>query len=220
VKKRLIIVGGTGPGQIASAVFEDMNKINDEWIVEGFLNDVMQPGEYFGKYKVLGASQELSDFIAKEYCIHYALHINAKAKEQRVNWIKDMKIPNELLATAIHPTAYIMEGTIIGAGSLLAPYAITSFGAKIGMYCHVYSNAFLGHDCDIKDYATIAAKSVVGARVIVDEGAHVGLNSCLREDIIIGKYSIVGMGAVVINNMEPYTIYVGNPAKMIGNVKK
>jgi acetyltransferase EpsM len=219
MKKRLIIVGGAGPGQIAASVFEDMNKQNDEWQIEGYLNDIVEPGDYFGKYKVLGGSAEVLDFVNKGFYIHYALHINAKAKEQRVAKIRELNLPSEILATAIHPTAYIMEGTTIGAGSLLAPYAITSFGATIGMFCHIYSNAFLGHDCIVKDYATIAAKSVVGARVIVDEGAHVGLNSCSREDIVIGQYSIVGMGAVIIKNMEPYSIYAGNPGKQIGTVK-
>lgn len=220
MKKRLVIVGGAGPGQIAASVFEDMNKVKDEWLIEGYLNEVVSVGESFGKHKVIGGSNEVSDFVNKGFYVHYAMHINAKAKEERVRKIKELAIPTEALATAIHPTAYIMDGTIIGAGSLLAPYAITSFGAKLGMYCHVYSNGFLGHDCCIQDFATVAAKAVVGARVIVEEGAHIGLNSCTREDIVIGRYSIVGMGAVIIKNMEPYSIYAGNPGKQIGVVKQ
>ncbi len=215
MKKRLVIVGGIGPGQIAASIFDDMNQQNDEWQIEGYLNEVVPVGELFGKFKVIGLSSEVDEFIRKGYYIHYAMHINAKQKEDRVKKILSFNIPEDQLATAIHPTAYIMAGSEIGVGSLLAPYAITSYGAKLGRYCHMYSSSFLGHDCIVNDFATIAVKSVVGARVIVEEGAHVGLNSCIREDIIIGKYSIVGMGAVVIKNAEPYSTVVGNPAKPI-----
>jgi acetyltransferase EpsM len=52
----------------------------------------------------------------------------------------------------------------------------------------------------------------------VNEGAHIGLNSCIREDVVIGKYSIVGMGAVIIKKTDPYSIYVGNPGKKIGEI--
>lgn len=50
MKKRVVIVGGAGPGQIATSIFEDMNKINDEWIIEGYLNDVVNKGQMFKNY--------------------------------------------------------------------------------------------------------------------------------------------------------------------------
>lgn len=219
MKKRLIIVGGIGPGQIACSVFEDMNKINEEWIIEGYLNDIKEPGEYFGKYKVLGASNEVVDYVNKGYYIHYALHINAKDKFERVKIFKGYNIPLEANATAIHPSAYIMEGTKIGFGVLIAPYAITSFGPTIGNFCHLYSGAFVGHDSIVQDFSTLTARSVLGARVKVNEGAHIGLNSCIREDITIGKYSIVGMGSVIIKNVDDFSIIAGNPGKFIKSLK-
>lgn len=80
MKKRIVIVGGIGPGQIAASIFEDMNKVVDEWVVEGFLNDVVPIGDYFGKFKVLGGSEEVADFVNKGYYIHYAMHIRSCLK--------------------------------------------------------------------------------------------------------------------------------------------
>lgn len=220
MKKRLVIVGGVGGGQIAASVFADMNKVNDEWIIEGYLNDVLKPGELFGNYPVLAPSNEVLEYVEKGYYIHYALHTNAKAKKERVNLLRSLDLPEEALATAIHPSVYLMDGTTVGAGSLLAPYSMTSFGVSIGKYTHVYSGVFLGHDCVIGDYCTIAARAVVGARVSVCEGAHTGLNSCIREDVKVGEYSIIGMGAVLIADTEPNSIYVGNPAHLIGNINR
>ena len=220
MKKRLLIVGGVGGGEIASAVFADMNIVKDEWQIEGYLNDVVNPGGYFGKYKVLGGSNEIMDYVNKGYYIHYALHFNAKYKHDRVEAFRKLKIPIEAHASAIHPSAYIMEGTKIGYGVLIAPNVITSFGAMIGNFVHCYSGCFIGHDSRIHDFSTITARSVVGARINIKEGAHIGLNSVIREDLTVGKYAIVGMGAVLTKSVKDYDIVVGNPAKPIGSAKK
>ena len=219
MKKRLVIVGGKGSGQIAMSIFEDINKITQEWEIEGYLNDIVKVGAYFGRYKVLGTSDEIIDFVNKGYYLHYTLHFNAKDKYQRVNKLRNLNIPLEAHATAIHPKAYINPETKIGKGVLILPNVYTSFGPEIGNFVHIYAGALIGHDSVIHNYATIAAHAVIGARINVNEGAHIGLNACIKEDITIGKYSIVGMGSVVIKDTEDFSIVAGNPAKKVKNLK-
>jgi acyl-[acyl carrier protein]--UDP-N-acetylglucosamine O-acyltransferase len=50
------------------------------------------------------------------------------------------------------------------------------------------------------------------------EGCNFGLNSSCHQFSIIGAYSMIGMGCVIWkkNKIEPGKIYIGNPAKMIG----
>ncbi len=220
MKKRLVIAGGKGSGQIAASVFEDVNRVKDEWIIEGYLNDIVEPGQSFGKYKVLGTSDEVADFVEKGYYLHYAFHFNSKNKFERVKKFEEFKIPLEANATAVHPAAFINPETKIGHGVVICAHVVTSFAPAIGNFVHVYSSSLLGHDCVIGDYATVAAHSVVGARVEVATGAHIGLNSCIREDVRIGEYAIIGMGSVVLNDVEDFGIAVGNPAKQIGTVQK
>lgn len=215
MKKRLIIVGGHGSGEIAMSVFEAANQISKEFIIEGYLNDIRNPGEYFGKYKVLGSSEQLIDFVNKGYYIHYTLHFNAKNKRERVEKFNSLKIPFESHASAIHPLAYINPSTKIGRGVLMLPFSATSFGPQIGNFIHIYTNGFIGHDSVIEDFTTIAAHSIVGGRVIVKKGAHVGLNASIREDITIGEYSVIGMGSVVTKDVKKHSVVAGNPAKEI-----
>ena len=70
----------------------------------------------------------------------------------------------------------------------------------------------------IENYAAVVG--IVGSRCIIGEGAHIGLSSCIREDTKIGPYAIVGMRAVVLNDVAEGDIVVGNPARVIGNVDK
>jgi len=219
VKKKLVIIGGMGSGEIAISVFEDANQVLDEWDIEGYLNDIKEPGQYLGRHKVIGTTDEILDYVNKGYYIHNALLFNAKDKKNRVDNFITMNIPIEVNATAIHPTAHIMQGTKIGNGVIICPYAVTSFGPEIENFIHVYTQALIGHDSKIKNFSTIAAHSVIGARVVIEEGAHIGLNSTIREDIRIGKYSILGMGSVVVKDVDDFAVVAGNPAKFLKSLK-
>ena len=53
MKKKLLIVGGHGSGEIAISVFEDVNRVTEEWDIVGYLSDIREPGQYLGKHKVI-----------------------------------------------------------------------------------------------------------------------------------------------------------------------
>lgn len=53
---------------------------------------------------------------------------------------------------------------------------------------------------------------------IIEDGVTIGANATIVCGKTIGKYALIGAGAVVCKNVEPYSIMVGNPAKKIGTV--
>ncbi len=215
LRKRLLIVGGKGSGEIAMTVFEDLNNITNEWKIEGYLSDVDKPGKFIGNHKIIGSTYEIQDYVNRGYYIHNALFFNTKDKENRIERFGKLNIPLDANATAIHPRAFINRMTTIGKGTLICPFCATSAAVKIGNFVHAYTNCFIGHDTIVNDYVTIAAHSVVGARINLFKGCHIGLNSTLREDINVGEYSIVGIGAVVLKDVEKKSVVVGNPAHYI-----
>ena len=50
----------------------------------------------------------------------------------------------------------------------------------------------------------------------VRKGATIGANATIVCGIEIGKYAFIGAGAVVIKNIKPYALVVGNPAQQKG----
>ena len=54
----------------------------------------------------------------------------------------------------------------------------------------------------------------------VEEGASVGANATIIAGVTLGKYCMVGAGSVVTKNVEPFTLVVGNPARVIGRVNE
>jgi UDP-2-acetamido-3-amino-2,3-dideoxy-glucuronate N-acetyltransferase len=48
---------------------------------------------------------------------------------------------------------------------------------------------------------------------LVKKGAGIGANSTVLCGTIIGNYSIIGAGAVVLKDIPDYALVVGNPAE-------
>ncbi len=68
----------------------------------------------------------------------------------------------------------------------------------------------LGHDPQSPDFADR------GGEVIVGDRAWIGYRAIILPGIKIGDGAVVGAGAVVTRDVEPFTIVAGNPARKIG----
>ena len=53
--------------------------------------------------------------------------------------------------------------------------------------------------------------------IIIEDDVWIGLGSIILSGVKVGAGSIIGAGSVVTKNVEPYSIYGGNPAKKIRN---
>lgn len=54
-------------------------------------------------------------------------------------------------------------------------------------------------------------------KVIVEDDVWIGYGSIILSGVKIGQGSIIAAGSVVTKDVEPYSIYAGNPAKKIRN---
>ena len=49
----------------------------------------------------------------------------------------------------------------------------------------------------------------------IKDNSFIGINAILTLDIEIGPYAIVGAGSIVTDDVPPYSVYAGNPARFI-----
>jgi len=56
------------------------------------------------------------------------------------------------------------------------------------------------------------------AQTVVEQGASIGANATILPGLRIGRYAMVGAGAVVTRSVPPHAIVVGNPARIVGYV--
>ena len=123
----------------------------------------------------------------------------------------------------------LMPGTKIGKNCKLDDYVNTSGYCLIGdnvkiKRCSMISQAVeLEGNVMVMSHVTfVRVKRPHGNNkeewVRVKTGAKIGSHSCIMAGVTIGKHAVVGMGAVVVKDCEPFGIYVGNPAKKIGEI--
>ena len=82
--------------------------------------------------------------------------------------------------------------------------------------CFLLAHNHLSHDVEVFDRVTIASNCQLGGRVCVMEGATLGQGVTVHQRSTIGAYAMVGMGAVVVKDILPFSKVVGNPARFIG----
>lgn len=85
----------------------------------------------------------------------------------------------------------------------------------------VSPNAVIGRNVSLRQNTTIGAKGFNDAdrSPVIMDNVVIGPNVCIIGDIIIGEGSIIGAGAVVVKNVPPYSIVVGNPGRIIRRIK-
>jgi len=54
-------------------------------------------------------------------------------------------------------------------------------------------------------------------KIIIEDDVWIGVGSIVLSGVTIGIGSIIAAGSVVTKDVEPYSIYAGNPAKKIRN---
>ena len=52
-------------------------------------------------------------------------------------------------------------------------------------------------------------------KVVIKDGAHIGIGAIIMPGVTIGEGTVIGAGAVVSKDIPPYSVAVGIPAKVI-----
>jgi sugar O-acyltransferase (sialic acid O-acetyltransferase NeuD family) len=215
MSKKVIILGGIGNGSVIANAMVDANKRGDrEWEFAGYLNDRIAIGNNIESYPVLGKLADWEKF-ASAGCFFINTIYRIDGQQQRIDLFESLHIPDDRLATFIHPMAYVAPNARLGAGTVVMPNAAISSATTIAKGCLIMVGATILHNTKIGNYCHFAAQCCVGANMNIAEGVHIGLNATTRENLTIGKNAALGMGSVLTKDMAENEIWVGNPARFL-----
>ena len=80
---------------------------------------------------------------------------------------------------------------------------------KIGDNCILWSGNHIGHHTTIGDHVFITSHVVISGVCTIEDHCFFGVNSTIRDETIIAKATLVGMGANIVKDTEAYGIYLG-----------
>ncbi len=127
--------------------------------------------------------------------------------------------------------SHIMTGSVLGENCNLGQNVVVSPEVILGRNVKVQNNVsiYTGVICedDVFLGPSMVFTNVINPRsavvrkdefmaTIVGKGASIGANATVVCGNNIGKYAFIGAGAVVIKEVKPYALVVGNPARQVG----
>lgn len=99
----------------------------------------------------------------------------------------------------------------VGIGSVVIGPVTMGNGSGLGQ--HVFVSGFNHGYADATKNSSVQPLDI--RPTIIEEEAHIGANSVVLAGVTIGKRCQVGAGSVVTKDIPPYSIAVGNPARVI-----
>ena len=134
--------------------------------------------------------------------------------------------------TRIWHFCHIQKGALIGRHCSLGQNVNVSNNVHIGDGCKLQNNVSVYEGVELEDYVfcgpscvftndlTPRAKYPKGAagykKTLIREGASIGANATIVCGHTVGRWALIGAGAVVASNVPDHALMLGVPAKQAG----
>lgn len=139
--------------------------------------------------------------------------------------------------TKIWHFSHIQSGSIIGENCSIGQNVNIANNVKIGNSVKIQNNVSVYEGVELEDYVFCGPSMVFTnikiprsefpqrgskyyLKTVVKKSASIGANATIVCGVTIGEYALIGSGAVVTKDVPPYSLVIGNPAKVVGKVDK
>ena len=121
----------------------------------------------------------------------------------------------ERRATLVDPSAFVSRTAQVGPGCILYPNCFVGLNAVLGARVFCLSGAIINDDDCLEDGVVLCSGATLAGGVYVEADSYLGQGCQVRQNLRIGRRSLVGMGAVVVKDVLPESVVVGNPARLL-----
>jgi len=145
----------------------------------------------------------------------------------------------------IYHDVIIGKNCFIGHHTTIRPHSRIGDNTRLGSYNQLEGNLIIGNNVKFHSDVHICIGSKVGNRVfiaprttllntlhplcprvsecvkapVIEDDVKIGANVTISPTVIVGRGSLIGSHANVIRNIPPFSLAVGNPAKVIKDVR-
>ena len=206
----LILIAANNPETIR--MINAVKHVHSNIVILGFLdNDEKKIGKLFYGYDIISGTKSISKNLLDN---SFFVNLITRDMDTRYNVTQEVLEQGGRFTNFIHPTVnlemvtmgvgnYIQENVIIQAGVEIGVNSSIHIGALIGHESKIGSSSFVAHGCNLSGFTNIGDRVFLGAGVTT------------VPKVKIGNCSIIGAGAVVTKDIPPYSVVVGNPARII-----
>ena len=137
--------------------------------------------------------------------------------------------------TKVWHFSHIMSGSVMGENCNVGQNVVISPGVVLGKNVKIQNNVsvYTGVKCEddvflgpsmvftnISNPRSAVVRKEQYVETLVEKGASIGANATIICGNRIGRYALIGAGAVVTKDVKPYALVIGNPARQTGWVSE
>lgn len=210
----LLLIAANNPETIR--MINALKKTNQDLNIVGFLdNDSNKIGtDYYG-YKILSGTKNIDKKLITD-----CFFVNLITRDMQTRYIVSKEVADQggKFANFVHPTVNL-EMVNLGLGNYIQESVVVQAGVSIGNNSSIHIGSMIGHETTIGHSSFIAHGCNLSGFTKIEDGVFLGAGVSTVPRVTIGKWSIVGTGAVVTKDIPPYSVAVGNPAKIIKQIE-
>jgi Bacterial transferase hexapeptide (six repeats) len=75
-------------------------------------------------------------------------------------------------------------------------------------------------DCDLQPTDTVPVSAIDAAPVVIEDHAWLGARAIIMQGVTIGHHATIAADAVVVKNVPPHCVALGNPARVVRDFAK
>lgn len=212
-----------------NCIIEDNVVIGDNTFIDS--NTTIRSFVTVGKSSFIGSNCIIGEYLM-DYCIDREVHehpltIGEKALVRSGSIIYAGSEIGDSFQTGHRVT--IREKASIGNNVSVGTLSDIQGNCRLGNYVRLHSNVHIGQLSKVDDFVWIfpyvvltndptpPSENFVG--VHIHPFAIIATGSIIMPGLDIGQDSLIGAGAIVTKSVEPYAVAVGNPAKVISDVR-
>lgn len=130
------------------------------------------------------------------------------------------RVAEQFVAAGCQPFSIVAESSVeldrctVGAGAILGPFTLITADASIGEYFHAAAYAYVGHDCTVGNYVSLAPRASINGSVVIEDDVSVGTGAMIQQGtserpMTLGCGCAIGMGAIVVKPVAAGKTMVG-----------
>jgi acetyltransferase-like isoleucine patch superfamily enzyme len=150
---------------------------------------------------------------------NYSIHFTAQIEDKDLVIIEDnVEIKDYVIIRTTR------KKVIIGEYTQINPFTVIygGCGVIIGKNCMIAPHCMLAsgnHNYKQIDVPMRFAGTISKGPIVIEDNVWIGANCTIADGVTIGNDALIAANSVVTNDVNPYDIVGGVPAKVIGNRK-